>query len=58
MPAFNSEVLQNCRIYTDRIQHHLDEMQHEVDTLLPWLVLLNEPPHFWTAGLRPSQRLG
>ena len=29
-------------------------MQHEVDTLLPWLVLLNEPPAFLTAGLPPS----
>ncbi|MDI9549580.1 MAG: glucoamylase family protein [Chloroflexota bacterium] len=53
--ALNSEVLQNCRIYTDRIQHHLDEMQHEVDTLLPWLVLLNEPPAiFGQPGLPPS----
>ena len=42
--VLNSEVLQNCRIYTDRIQHHLDEMQHEADTLLPWLALLNAPP--------------
>ena len=42
--VLNSEVLQNCRIYADRIQHHLDEMQHEVDTLLPWLALLNAPP--------------
>ena len=41
MPVpLNSEVLQNCRIYADRIQHHLEEMQHEVDSLLPWLALL------------------
>ena len=42
--VLNSEVLQNCRIFSNRIQHHLDEMQHEVDTLLPWLALLNAPP--------------
>ena len=46
--ALNSEVLLNCRIYTDRIQHHLSEMQHEVDSLLPWLALLNEPPTLLT----------
>ncbi|MFN2136704.1 MAG: hypothetical protein ACK2UK_12170, partial [Candidatus Promineifilaceae bacterium] len=40
----SSEVLQNCRIYMDRIQHHIDAMQHEADTLLPWLALLNAPP--------------
>ena len=42
--VLSSEVLQNCRIYFDRIQHHLDEMQHEVATLLPWVALLNTPP--------------
>jgi cyclic beta-1,2-glucan synthetase len=42
--TLNSEVLQNCRIYINRIQHHLNEMQHEVSTLLPWLAMLNAPP--------------
>ena len=42
--VLSSEVLQNCRIYIDRIQHQLDAMQHETDTLLPWLALLNDPP--------------
>ncbi len=52
--VFNSEVLQNCRIYTDRIQHHLDEMQHEVDTLLPWLALLNAPPTIFVHPISPA----
>ncbi len=42
--VLSSDLLENCRIYADRIQHHLNEMQHEVDTLLPWLALLNAPP--------------
>src|SRR5690606_22994511 len=54
--TLNSEVLQNCRIYADRIQHHLAEMQHEVDTLLPWLAFLNAPPAL-LAQLVPSSTL-
>lgn len=55
LDMINSEVLQNCRIYTDRIQHHLDEMQNEVDTLLPWLALFNAPPTiFLQPGLSPA----
>ncbi len=42
--VLSSEVLQNCRIYIDRIQHQLGAMQHEADTLLPWLAMLNDPP--------------
>ena len=42
--AINSEVLQNCRIFSNRIQHHLDEMQHEAATLLPWLAFVATPP--------------
>jgi cyclic beta-1,2-glucan synthetase len=53
--ALHSEVLQNCRIYANRIQHHLDEMQHEAATLTPWLALLNAPPAlFAQPSLSPS----
>ncbi len=48
-----SEVLQNCRIYINRIKHHLDEMQHEVATLLPWLALLNAPPTLLVQPILP-----
>ncbi len=53
--VFNSEVLQNCRTYAERIQYHLNEMQHEVDTLLPWLAFLLTPPSLLTQpGLSPA----
>ena len=53
--VLSSEVLENCRIYADRIEHHLDEMQHEIDTLLPWVALLNTPPdYFARPELPPS----
>ena len=53
--VFSSEVLQNCRICVDRIQHHLDEMQHEVDSLLPWIAELNAPPTlFMQPDLSPA----
>lgn len=49
--ALNSEVLQNCRIYADRIRHHLDEMRHDMDRLLPWVALLNAPPALFVRPL-------
>ena len=42
--TLNSEVVQNCRIYADRIRHHLDEMRHDMNRLLPWGGMLGMPP--------------
>ena len=40
----DAEVLQSCRIFVDRIHHHLDDMRRDVATLLPWLDLFVQPP--------------
>lgn len=42
--AVNAELLHSCRTYADRIHHHLESLQRDVDTLLPWLKLFAQPP--------------
>ncbi|MEZ4711767.1 MAG: glucoamylase family protein [Caldilineaceae bacterium] len=42
--AIDTDTLQNARVYSERIQHHLSDMQRDVSTLLPWLGLCQKPP--------------
>lgn len=48
-----SELLQDCRIYIERIHHHLHTMTRELSSMLPWLSLLREPPVLFTEEATP-----
>ncbi|MCB0139268.1 MAG: hypothetical protein KDE50_05105 [Caldilineaceae bacterium] len=53
----NTEMLHDARVYSERIQHHLDDMQRDVSTLLPWLGLLQSPPDlFVQSDAQPAVR--
>ena len=39
-----SETLREVRIWLERVHHHLRSMQRDVETLLPWLPLIDSPP--------------
>ncbi|MEZ4869210.1 MAG: glucoamylase family protein [Caldilineaceae bacterium] len=45
--ARNASMLQSCRIYSERIYHHLEDMQRDVLTLLPWVGLFHQPPELF-----------
>ncbi|KPL15812.1 MAG: hypothetical protein AMJ93_16330, partial [Anaerolineae bacterium SM23_84] len=40
--------MRDLRIWSERVHHHLLNMQNELDMLLPWLRLLNQPPALFT----------
>jgi cyclic beta-1,2-glucan synthetase len=42
--AFDATHLAMLRIYAERVQHHLHNMQRDTGILLPWLSLLTQPP--------------
>ncbi|MFN8489340.1 MAG: glucoamylase family protein [Caldilineaceae bacterium] len=46
--TLNTETLRDYRVYADGIHQHLDNMQREIDLLLPWLAFLAQPPEFFT----------
>ena len=46
----DTEVLRDCRIYSERIHQHLRNMQREVAQMLPWLTLLATPPAVFTTA--------
>ena len=52
------EQLQEYRIASERIHHHLHTMTREVTTLLPWLALLARPPALLHAAAPPALRDG
>jgi len=49
-----SELLHDCRIYIERIHHHLHTMARELNSMLPWLSMLSEPPTLFTDEAAPS----
>ncbi len=46
--AFDVVHLTMLRIYAERIEHHLKNMQRDANVLLPWLSLLHNPPALFT----------
>ncbi|MBN1920969.1 MAG: hypothetical protein JW892_06975 [Anaerolineae bacterium] len=42
--APNAEMLSGLRIISERFQHHLTNLQRDMDLFLPWLSLLDKPP--------------
>ncbi len=48
--SMDTEVLRDCRIYSERIHQHLRNMQREIAQMLPWLTLLAAPPAVFTAA--------
>ena len=43
-----AETLRNLRIWSERVHHHLLDMQRKLDLLLPWLLPLSRPPALFT----------
>jgi cyclic beta-1,2-glucan synthetase len=43
----DAEHLHGLRLYAQRLHHHLQNMQREVEILLPWLLPVNQPPAFF-----------
>jgi cyclic beta-1,2-glucan synthetase len=46
--ALNSEKLSDLRIASERFQHHLTNLQRDIDLFLPWLLPLDQPPSLFT----------
>jgi cyclic beta-1,2-glucan glucanotransferase len=42
--SFEPAMLQSLHTWTDRLRHHLQNRQSELDHVLPWLALLSQPP--------------
>jgi cyclic beta-1,2-glucan synthetase len=42
--TLDADALNQLQIAADRTQHHLYNMQREIEQLAPWLELLNQPP--------------
>jgi len=42
--GMGAEQVRDLRRYTERLHHHVQGMQREVELLLPWLLPLNQPP--------------
>ncbi|MFO7679693.1 MAG: glucoamylase family protein, partial [Chloroflexota bacterium] len=42
------------RVYAERIHHHLQAMQRELDTLLPWVLPFSQPPALFTQATDPA----
>lgn len=49
-----SETLRNWRIYIEQMQQRLDDMQSQIDQLLPWPALLQQPPPILSAANAPQ----
>ncbi len=43
-----AETLHNLRIWSERVRHHLLDMQRKLDLLLPWSLPLSRPPALFT----------
>ncbi len=43
-PAPNAETLNALRVTSERFHHHLTSMQRDMDLLMPWLLLVSQPP--------------
>ena len=50
----DATTLNNIRIYSDRVWNHLANMIRDVELLLPWIPLLNEPPFLVSAMHTPQ----
>jgi cyclic beta-1,2-glucan synthetase len=48
--ALGTTRLANLRRWSERLEHHLKDMQDELDLLLPWLPRLDAPPALLTQG--------
>ena len=44
----DSEMLSGLRITSERVYHHLQNMQRDLDLFLPWLLALHQPPMLFT----------
>ncbi|MEA3398020.1 MAG: glucoamylase family protein, partial [Chloroflexota bacterium] len=49
-----ADTLRELDVWSERVHDQLVEMQSEVDMLLPWLLLLNQPPALFTQPDIPS----
>lgn len=52
--AIEANKIHTWRVYTERINHHLQAMQRELDTLLPWVLPFSQPPSFFTQSADPA----
>lgn len=52
--AVDADLLQSCRLFVERIHHHLDDMRRDVATLLPWLEEFAHPPALFVDRTEPS----
>jgi cyclic beta-1,2-glucan synthetase len=43
-PAASAEALRDVQIWSERVAHHLHGLNRDVQSLLPWLTLLESPP--------------
>jgi cyclic beta-1,2-glucan synthetase len=51
----DASILTDLRICTEQIHRHLDTVHRDVDMLLPWLLLVSEPPAlFCRSGIDPA----
>ncbi len=46
--APNAQILSGLRMASERFQHHVTNLQRDMDLFLPWLLPLNQPPSLFT----------
>ena len=51
--TLDADALESLGLAADRAQNHLYGMQREMDQLVPWLALLNQPPALFTHPAAP-----
>lgn len=52
--ALDTELIHRCRAYSERIHHHLNDLQREIDRLQPWLARLQNPPSLFADPAAPQ----
>ena len=43
-PALSAGSLRELRVWLERVHHHLTSMQRDLDSLYPWLALMDTAP--------------
>lgn len=52
--AIEAHRIHTWRVYAERIHHHLQAMQRDLDTLLPWVLPFSQPPLLFTQSTDPA----
>ncbi|MBK8986623.1 MAG: hypothetical protein IPM39_11165 [Chloroflexi bacterium] len=52
--AIEARTIHTWRVYAERISHHLQGMQREVNSVLPWVLPFSQPPSFVSQSADPA----